>query len=194
MATLQALVGAIAEVEGINFERVRDIARKLRENHLIATDGRGTSAAKMSARDAANLLIGVNIADTARTAPDLVRRYRRLRAGSGTSGAFFGRELAKLISAVGAGTVAVFADTLEYVAVRPARSDQRGAIDYRITVRFEKPVPVVRLFVRWAGGQGADRTDFFERSENSPVGISDRLVEVTITGRTLSAVGRLLRK
>ena len=69
VATLEKLVAAIADVEGIDAERVRAIARAMREADLIATRGRGKSAAPMSERDAANLLIAVNVADTARTAP-----------------------------------------------------------------------------------------------------------------------------
>lgn len=67
MATLENLVATIAEVQGIGAERVRAIARAVREAGLIAKHGRGTSAAEMSETDAANLLIAVNVADTART-------------------------------------------------------------------------------------------------------------------------------
>lgn len=73
------LVDVVAALAGLDVDRVGALARAIREAELIATHGRGTSAAKMGVADAANLLIAVNAADTARGAPDLVRRYRALR-------------------------------------------------------------------------------------------------------------------
>lgn len=80
MAILSDLVESIAEVEDIDPATIGLIARYIREAGLIATHGRGPSAAKMSATDAANLLIGVNATSTAVEAPRVVRAYRRLHA------------------------------------------------------------------------------------------------------------------
>jgi hypothetical protein len=82
MATLSQLVGIIATVEGLDRERVGAIARAVREAELIATHGRGTSAAHMGEAYAANLLIAVNAAETARIAPEIVRRYRASRTNN----------------------------------------------------------------------------------------------------------------
>lgn len=80
MAILSDLVERIAEVEGIDPATVSLIARHIREDGLIATHGRGPSAAKMSFADAANLLIGVNATTTVANAARTVRAYRRLQA------------------------------------------------------------------------------------------------------------------
>ena len=82
MATLSQLVDVVAAVEGLDRERVGAIARVVREAGLIATHGRGTSAAQMGLADAANLLIAVNAAETARSAPEIVRRYRASRTNN----------------------------------------------------------------------------------------------------------------
>ena len=79
MATLSQLVDVVAHVEGLNRDRVGAIARAVREAELIATYGRGTSAGHTGLTDAANLLIDVNAAETARSAPEVVRRYRASR-------------------------------------------------------------------------------------------------------------------
>jgi hypothetical protein len=78
MATLTELVKTVAKVEGMDPATVGLFARAVREAGLIATRGRGASAAKMDFMDAANLLIAVNASDMARDAPITVRTYRRL--------------------------------------------------------------------------------------------------------------------
>ena len=82
MATLSQLVDVVAAVEGLDGDRVAAVARAIREAGLIATHGRGTSAAHMGVADAANLLIAVNAAETARSAPEIVRRYRASRTNN----------------------------------------------------------------------------------------------------------------
>ena len=82
MTTLSQLVDVVAAVEGLDGDRVAAVARAVREAGLIATYGRGTSAAKMGLADAANLLIAVNAAETARGAPEIVRRYRASRTNN----------------------------------------------------------------------------------------------------------------
>ena len=102
MATLGALVELVAAAEGISRERVEAIARAVREAGLIATHGRGPSAAQMSAADAANLLIAANAAETARAAPETVRRFRALRTNNRNRHEF-GRVLEEMIAAAARG-------------------------------------------------------------------------------------------
>lgn len=198
VATLEKLVAAIADVEGIDAERVRAIARAMREADLIATRGRGKSAAPMSERDAANLLIAVNVADTARTAPEMVKRYRRLRASSKTWRAYFGTEFEKLLSAARTGTMAdVVADLVRLAPGCSALASNRyDAEEYEIEIRFRKPISEVTLYVTAPRGGKADAIStirFSERAENSSATVSDRIVNVSITERTIFAVGELLR-
>jgi hypothetical protein len=73
-------------------------ARSVREAGLITSRGRGPSAAEMNEADAANLLIAVNAAETARAAPDTVRRFRALRMSHENQRAF-GAVLEEMIAA-----------------------------------------------------------------------------------------------
>jgi hypothetical protein len=78
VAGLSALVSAVAELEALPKAGVAQVARHLREAGLISQAGRGRSAARMTAADAANLLIGVNAARSAKDAPEVVERYRAM--------------------------------------------------------------------------------------------------------------------
>jgi hypothetical protein len=80
MATLTELIDTIADVEGLDRSAVGLIARYVREAGLIATRGRGNSAARMSLTDAANLLIGVNATTTATEAAETVSAYREFES------------------------------------------------------------------------------------------------------------------
>lgn len=75
MALLSALVKAIADVEGIDEVQVGWVARHLREAGLISQAGRGRGAAHMTCTDAANLLIGVNAAFSAKEAVAAVQSF-----------------------------------------------------------------------------------------------------------------------
>lgn len=78
MALLSALVKAIADVEGLDEVQVGWIARHLREAGLISQAGRGRGAARMTARDAVNLLIAVNGSSGAKQAVDAVKSFSDL--------------------------------------------------------------------------------------------------------------------
>lgn len=79
MATFNDLVRVIAEVEGMDPMTVRGIGIKVREAGMISKSGRGLSAARMTAEDAAALLIGVNGTAMAKDAAEAVRAIRGLR-------------------------------------------------------------------------------------------------------------------
>ena len=195
VATLEQLVETIADREGLGLQRVRAVARVARQAGLIATLGRGMSAAKMTPRDAANLLIAVNVAGTARTAPEIVDRYRRLRTTSSTRSVYFGIELEKLIAAAGTRTIADFVSSLLSRASRrsPLVSRRYDPEDYEIAIKFRRPIPLVTLYVAAPRGETPDEVAFSQRAENSSVSIPDRTVDVVITQRTIFAVGGLLR-
>lgn len=110
MALLSALVKAIADVEGIDEVQVGWVARHLREAGLISQAGRGRGAAHMTSTDAANLLIGVNAAYSAKEAVAAVQSFgnakcfsSNVRGGENltcifSTGRKFGDALASLIS------------------------------------------------------------------------------------------------
>jgi hypothetical protein len=145
MATLSQLVDAIATVEGLDRERVGAIARAVREAELIATHGRGTSAAHMGVADAANLLIAVNAAETARSAPEIVRRYRASRT-SNKKQLEFGPTFEGMIAAAGTRRLA---DHLMDLGFGPAGDlreklgHAREKFDLRIEFLGSRPLVVI---------------------------------------------------
>src|SRR4051812_27564455 len=78
MAFFNDLVKAVAEAEGMELMTVRGIGLNVRDGGYIAKSGRGLSAARMTVRDAANLLIGVNASAMAKDAASAVEPYRSL--------------------------------------------------------------------------------------------------------------------
>lgn len=80
MARLPALVNALAAEDNRDEATLALIARLIREAGHITTSKRGRGSAAMTVRDAANLLIGANAADSPKDAADAVPLYRALRA------------------------------------------------------------------------------------------------------------------
>jgi hypothetical protein len=192
MATLSELVSAIATAEGIDAERVNAIARAVREDGFIRTSGRGTSAAQMSEQDAANLLIAVNMADTARAASATVTQYRALQAAKRKRTREFGSELEEMITAAKQERLADFVTKI--VAALGTRGHILGRklfLDeaYRLHVEFEKPVPSVTLGI-WAGSE-SQYIDF--RGSPPTAAAGDRRERTRITERTILAVANVLR-
>jgi hypothetical protein len=200
MATISQLVAAIATVEEIDAERVGAIARAIREHGHIKTSGRGTSAAQMSERDAANLLIAANMAETARGAPAAVAQYRALKAKRNKQTSEFGSELEEMISAAKRECLA------DYITKMVALLGTRGHIlgrkrflteEYRIQIEFEKPVPSVS--VRLSNVKASEYRDYVyvsfgdELRRSSTEASADRRETTRISQRTIHAVADVLR-
>ncbi|MCV0384255.1 MAG: hypothetical protein K5799_12550 [Erythrobacter sp.] len=79
MAKLPSLVTALAEVDGRERKAIDHIARTIREAGYIPTGKRGSGAADMTEREAANFLMALNGADTPKDAPLAIDRFRSLR-------------------------------------------------------------------------------------------------------------------
>jgi hypothetical protein len=193
MATRSQLVAAIATAEGIDAERVAAIARAIREHGLIRTSGRGTSAAQMSETDAANLLIAVNTADTARTAPAAVKEYRALQAKRRPSQ--FGSELEEMISAAKRECLADYITKM--VALLGTRGHRLGRRpyangEYRIEIEFKKPIPSVQLGI-WVQNGPMDYINFFDQRPTANRARSNRAVRTTINEQIILAVAEVLR-
>lgn len=193
MAALSELVQTIAAVEGIDAERVGAIARAVREAGLIATHGRGPSAAQMMEKDAANLLIAVNVADTARTAPEMVSKYRTLLAGGKKQSTEFGHELEKLIFAAKNGSipeycmgfVRAFGKSGEPLGMRKFPRDH-----YRFEIQFKKPNAVVVIKLTTTAIVIFKAPDYGPGIRRRDV---DRYEHVAISHRTILRVGDVLR-
>lgn len=82
MATPGQLIKTVASVLGLEEVHVASHYRHLREAGLVAKAGRGTSAAKMTARDAAHLLLSIIGGNLAKDAAETVNNIGRLEAAS----------------------------------------------------------------------------------------------------------------
>jgi hypothetical protein len=78
MATLPALVSAIALVDGRERKAIEHVARMVREAGFISTGKRGGGAAEMDFTAAVNLLIGLNGCDSPKDATAAIPIFRRL--------------------------------------------------------------------------------------------------------------------
>ncbi|TYO65751.1 hypothetical protein FXV83_15150 [Bradyrhizobium hipponense] len=175
-------------------ERATAIGRAIREAGLIRTSGRGTSAAQMDERDAVNLLIGVNVADTARSAPGAVAQYRALLAKRRNRTSEFGGELEELLSAAKRECLADY--VMKTVTLLGAQGHVLGRKRftneaYRFEIEFGKPLPSVVLGI-WGPNRQNAYIDFFGRQPIDEVH-GDRKERTRITERTIRAVADVLR-
>jgi hypothetical protein len=209
MASLSELVATIAEAEAIDPATVSLVARYVREGGLIEKRGRGPSAAKMGATDAANLLIAVNATSSIRDAASAVRVYRDLIDLERTSAPpnSFGEALELLIEfAVENKLPSTFLSKEMPEEAREAF--KKGAAV--ISIRFERPDPVVFLDIgpprtteMWAGIQTPTigrsfRAAFFPKQNQGKrssrkTKIGDRKDQTTIGNVTIFAVAEKLR-
>ncbi len=194
MATLSQLVTAIATAEGIDAERVTAISRAVREDGLIRTSGRGTSAAQMDEQDAANLLIAANTAETARTASAVVKKYRELQAKRRPSQ--FGGELEEMIASAKRECLGDY--LIKMVAILGTRGHILGRKKfsdetYRLRIEFERPVPNVMVEVATSNISRPDFISFADRRLPIAVAQGDRRDRTRITERTILAVANALR-
>lgn len=79
MASIGKLISAVAEAEGMDEGSVKLIARYAREAGHISQGTYGPGAAKMTVRDAANLIIAVNAAGSAKSSANAIDQFRDLR-------------------------------------------------------------------------------------------------------------------
>jgi hypothetical protein len=148
MATLSELAATIAKAEGMDPATVALTARYVREAGFIEKRGRGTSAASMGVKDAANLLIAINAASSVGAAAAVVRDYRGLIAindeTSNVNGTF-GQALEALIeSAIERKLPSTFLS-------EKVPDDARDAFEREeivISIRFDRPSPSVFLEIR----------------------------------------------
>jgi hypothetical protein len=198
MATLSKIVDVISAVEGVDPERVASIARVVREAGLIVTGGRGTSAARMSEQDATNLLIAVNATETARVAPDVVARYRGLEAKRNKRTTVFGAQVEQAILAAGSGRLPEYLVGLVHDFGSPRNLLARRQFpqeDYalRIRIEFEKPEPSALTQVSVEFPLSIETILFRGRRQDQQSN-TDRKDRITITHRTLIAIGRALQE
>jgi hypothetical protein len=160
MATPGQLVQVMADVLGISKATVTQYDRVLAENGLRSKGGRGTSAAKVTPRDAANLLIALAVSPIfGLSAKDAVRNcgtYSALRNGGIGKDADWSKNFAKF----GLPTLAElpekhsFGDALSAlidaagkkdVFQPPASAQKRYALNTFFEIRFIGPGPFAEI-------------------------------------------------
>jgi hypothetical protein len=167
MAKLPKLIEALAEVDERPRSTLEYIARTIREGGELPTIKRGSGAADMTVRDAANFLIGASVAEASpKDAPKLVRLYRALSIQAHTTPAedgemkrvathiskskTFGDALERLIEASPL-ILSIFIDFVD-----AAFGDKKGAFarkglmrgeHARVQVSFIRPAPGVIIRV-----------------------------------------------
>jgi hypothetical protein len=96
---LPVLISKIAPFDGRSPDALAHVARLVRERGYIATTKRGSGAAEMTTRDAANLLIALHGSDSPKRAPEAVERFRTLPLSMSTPQPPFGKEITAAFSA-----------------------------------------------------------------------------------------------
>jgi hypothetical protein len=206
MAFFNDLVRVIAEVEGMDVMTVRGIGIKVREAGLLSKGGRGLSAARMTARDAAALLTAVNGTDLSKDAGEAVKAFH---------GLVLTFEAIDLTRPAGAprrnasGPVervlvrgSTFGDAFEAL-VAAFIPDQQGRVYFDseqiVRVTFMRPVRETQIEVRRGPRSRSEAPDVFigawfkdQDLRTQSDEIPDRRVSTTISARTLTAVGRIL--
>lgn len=144
MATLPQLVSAITEVDGRDRAAIDYAARVIREAGFISTAKRGGGAAEMDFTAAANLLIGLNGADSPKDTPAAISVFRTLKASHSV-----GDDLPDSLRAVSARET--FGEALEEMIERAPELARLGFEFIRSGVRPEQVDLVTKGFLRGDG-------------------------------------------
>lgn len=215
MAVISELVRAIAEIEGLEENFVSVYARSAREAGFISHHGRGRNAARMVARDAANLIIGVNSSSLAKNVPETIREYSNLTLkidqeyliGSrtadhlGKKGTLFGDALTFLLDCDenGRPNSACILEEVRDPQFKQLKPEQRSSI----RIEFDSPAPRARIKISSLKDVrpkrspnfviNADLWYFRDQSKKLNIKHGDRNVSTSISANTLIAVAELLR-
>ncbi|PVE22849.1 hypothetical protein DC522_19110 [Microvirga sp. KLBC 81] len=218
MGVVSDLVKAVAQIEGLDEVSVGVYARHAREAGFITHQGRGRHAARMTVRDAANLLIAVNASPLAKEVPNTIERYRSLRKsprslvldmlGGLDDEATLGDALEKAIEwcirdADGNCKMRGILDKADPERVhREAKREKFQLLPAMFTISFGRPSASVEMKLlgttHWRD-IGTIKTEYFARSKlifetnHSSEDMPDRQDTATITHRTLMRVADILQ-
>jgi hypothetical protein len=195
MASLGALVEIVADAEGVDSQRVAAFARSIREAGLITSRGRGPSAAEMSEADAANLLIAVNAAETARAAPDTVRRFRALRTNRKNQRAF-GSVLEEMMAAAVKNELVDYLLDVDLGPIGIDRDKQRHALrTFHMRIEFQHKRPMAVIECRMPSIAMPKTMTFYPPNEGGVVPAKvDRRTITEITQNIILAVADIIRR
>jgi hypothetical protein len=214
MATFNELVKAVAMAEGLDEMTVRGIGIKVRDAGHISKRGRGPSAAQMTVRDAAMLLIGVNAPGLAKDAGLAVEEYLQTKVAKSPTPVSIPNEFSRLLQ-----RGKPLGEALEAV-LGTFVPDRQGSV--RVTegvkafLEADQPPTLqgvsrsqISFYVAFRRSTFGRRTAEINIRKGSELrmtriaqamfwpadftrGSSDRVEEIRITERTLAAVGQAL--
>jgi hypothetical protein len=213
MATIGQLVRTIADVSGIEESSVKLIARYAREAGYIGQQSTGAGAAKMTAADAANLLIGLNATELAKDVPLVVPVYRsssNILSPEGVDVSAFFSDVLQFGQSFGAALEALIAACLpeqdsttrlekELDALRPTPDSIVG-----ISISFDRPFPIVSIRLNRLpltsefdvfnppSIQEIISTSFWGTFPDKKKKVADRTITTSITQNTLLRIGQVL--
>ncbi|MGU3389031.1 hypothetical protein ACLBYG_31380 [Methylobacterium sp. D53M] len=208
MAFFNDLVRVIAEVQGLDEMTVRGIGLNVRDAGHIRKGGRGLSAAKMSPKDAASLLIGTCATNMSKQAGNAVGEFyyasfKNARGLSTKGRALLGRimldevpagdflaELIQISAITRQNEFASFlADNFDFPQGGIDRNQIASEIDRSVylEIHFSRPSPRIDFLVR-----GVEDRHIYSRmwfSKEARPNTSDRRETVMITHKTLRSIG-----
>lgn len=213
MAVISELVRTVAQVEKLEENFVSVYARSAREAGYISHHGRGKNAAQMLSRDATNLLIAVNASDLAKNAPETISTYRDLPiimdrflpnenkyslSNICHENSSFGEVLDALILLCVASSDdddllgAAIYDGIGFPKGGATKSEIVSRIDSIVSMRisFFRPKAGVIISFRDKSNSELGGARF---GSDEPLFDVERLVSITISQKTLRAVGSVLR-
>lgn len=211
MATSGELIDATSRVLGIPRATVETYYRSLREAGLVTKGGRGPSAAKMTPRDAAHLLVACGGARFEReAAASVVQDYLRLQSSHAArrlheeeyytelDGGWWTLPEDPVPQLISLGKNHNFADAITALMDAVILRELPFTNSYMIEIRFHGPVP--------AGSISLDFTDENYRRNSEEVAYhlpegsreydeaGDLKIERAITWKTIVAISDLLRR
>jgi hypothetical protein len=178
MASPGELIGIVADATGVDYARVFSVHRYLREAGQVTQGGRGSSAARMTFRDAANILIVLSTNTNVKDAAKVLATYGSLEAD----------QLLHFDDAQDrGGTLAdALATFLEIVPTTPPDFNWR---DNHVTVRISFPVPSASIAFM-LDGKNEHRQRFQPKRTEMLVG--DMRFESVFTQISLGEIGAMI--
>jgi hypothetical protein len=181
------LIDEISSVTGTSRSKVFVAHRNLREAGLIATGGRGPSAAKMTTTDAALILLAIASGSDMKDCAASVERYRNLTLADPHPSKFFKATTA----------AAALSEVLGSIPQHEKDFTHPGGDD-ELILEVRGPYPVVRLNYRKGGQSLFESFDFFVEDPQTfdldpEVLGGDLGYAHYFTQKTLLRVGKFLR-
>ncbi len=183
MVVSTGLAKHVATVLGLPETSVASHVRNLREAGLLTKTGRGITAARMTSRDAAHLLIAtsasLNVKDSVRTVSEF-----------GNLVSFYGRSRIALPTFRNLAADHTVLDALSALLDAVGNHEFISPSEYSFYVRFYRPLIKVQL--EWKNQKTDDRAVAEYKSSDWPLGWHDLEVRSTFTEMTILQLGGLV--